>query len=158
MQAYVLHHAPRPSPGSGPHDVEIATRIAPDAMARTEAGIAPLCQALAFQCPHTDQATVVLGDIDDVGGVHIEKRWTDQFCRPDLQKLTILIKDLYAVVLAVGHEYTPVLVDPHAVRQVELSRCRARLAPGEEVRAIGSELVHPSIAVAVGDKHLARGC
>src|SRR5262249_46325920 len=97
------------------------------------------------------------GDIDDVVRVDIEKRWTDQFCRPDLQQLAILVKDLHAVVLTVGYQQAPVFIDPHPVRQVELSRRRARLAPGEEIRAVGSKLVHPGVAVPVRDEHLARG-
>src|SRR5690242_6248005 len=72
MQTYVFHDASRTPPGSGPHDVEVAMRIAPDPVARTEARVAPLRQAFALQRQNADQAPVVLGDIDDVVGIHIE--------------------------------------------------------------------------------------
>src|SRR5712691_3339552 len=115
VQAYVLHDTPGPSPGSWPYNVEITAGVAPDAMTRAEAGVTPLCQALAFQGQDADQAAVVLGDIDDVVSIHVEKGWANQCRGPDLQKFAVLVKNLDAVVLAVRHQHTPVLINPDAM-------------------------------------------
>src|SRR5215831_20386837 len=94
VQAHVLHDTPGPSPGPRPYNVEITTGVAPDAMTRAEAGVAPLRQAFAFQGQNTDQAAVMLGDIDDVVSIHVEKGRADECCGPDLQKFAVLVKDL----------------------------------------------------------------
>src|SRR5688572_145907 len=57
------------------------------------------------------------------------------------------VEDLHAVVLAVAHEDAPVGVDPDAVRQVELARPVAGLAPRLEQLAGGGEAVHARVAV-----------
>ena len=98
----------------------------------------------------------MLGDVDDVVGVHVEDRRADQRGGPGPEVLAVLIEHLHAVVLPVAHQDAPVPVDPHPVRQVELARARARLAPREQMRPVGGELVHARVAVAVGDEHLTR--
>jgi hypothetical protein len=85
-------------------------------MTRAEAGITPLRQALTFQGQDAHQAAVVLRDIDDVVSIHVEKGRANQRCRPDLQQLAVLVKDLDAVVLAVRHQHAPVLIKPDAMR------------------------------------------
>src|SRR5437899_2262972 len=110
--ARVLHHAARASPGAGPHDVEVAAGVAPDAVARAEARVAPLGQALAVERQDADEPAVVLGDVDDVGGVHVERRRTDELGRPDQQELAVLVEHLDTVVLPVAHEDTPAPIDP----------------------------------------------
>src|SRR5262249_44606556 len=85
LHAHVLYDAPAPSPGAAAHDIEIAVRISPDPVARAEAGIAPLRQALALEGQYTNHAAVVLDDIDDIVGVHIEHRRAYQLGRPDIQ-------------------------------------------------------------------------
>ena len=73
-------------------------------------------QAFALQGQDADQAAVVLGDIDDVVSIHVEKGRANQRRGPDLQQFAILVKDLHAVVLAVRHQHAPVLINPDAVR------------------------------------------
>src|SRR5207245_2653660 len=44
---HVFHDAPALAPTARPHHVEVAARVSPDAVARAEAGVAPLGEALA---------------------------------------------------------------------------------------------------------------
>src|SRR5216683_7489823 len=154
--AHVLHDAPASTPGARPHHVEVAPRVAPDAVTRAEAGIAPLREALALEGQDAHQAAVVLGNVDDVVGVDVEYRRPDQLGRPGVQEGALLVEDLHPVVLPIAHHDAPVPVDPHAVGQVELAGAGAALAPGVQMRAVGGELVHARVAVAVRDEHLAR--
>ena len=153
----VLHDAPGTPPRARAHDVEVPPRVAPDAVAGAEARVAPLGQPLALEREDADEPAVVLGDVDDVVGVHVEDRRADQRGGPGLEILALLIEHLHAVVLPIAYEHATVAIDPHAVRQVELTRARARLPPREQVFPVGGELVHAGVAVAVGDEHLARG-
>src|SRR6185369_17788008 len=105
--AHVLHDAPLPSPRARPHDVEVPAGVAPDAVARAEAGIAPLGEALTLERQHAEQAAVVFGDVDDVVGVHVEDRRPDQLRGPHAQELACLVEHLHAVVLAVADEHAP---------------------------------------------------
>src|SRR5436190_1559393 len=140
------------------HDVEIAPRVAPDAVARAvDRPVAPARQPLAIQIQDADKAAIVLGDVDRVLGIDIEECRADQFGRPDFEQLSVLIEHLHAVVLAVGDKQAAAPVDPDAVRQIELPRRVAGLAPGELVFGLGREFVDPGVAVTVGHKHLARG-
>src|SRR5262249_29457103 len=75
---HVLDDSPDASPTPRPHDVEVASRIAPDAVARAKARIAPLGQSLTLEGQDADEAAVVLGDVDDVVGVDIEDRRPDE--------------------------------------------------------------------------------
>src|SRR5262245_7996370 len=118
----VLHDLPPAAPRTCSNDVEIAVRIAPDAVARFEHRVAPLREALALEREDADQARVVLDDVDDVLGVDVHHRRADQLRRPDLEELPLLVEDLDAVVLAVGDEHSSHAVYPDAVRQIELSR------------------------------------
>src|SRR5215471_5109370 len=113
-----------PAPGTGTHDVEVAARIA------------PLREALAFEREDAHQSRVVLDDVDDILGVDVHHRRADQLRRPDLQELSLLVEYLHAVVLAVGDEHPTLAVYPYPVRQVELPRSRARLAPRHDERAV----------------------
>src|SRR4029077_14031083 len=128
-RARVFDDAPGTPPRAGPHHVEIAVRVAPDAVTRAKARIAPLGQALTVEGQDADQPAVVLGDVDDVVGVHIERRRTDELGRPDLEELALLVEDLHAIVLAITHEHAPAPIDPDAMGQRELPRARAGLAP-----------------------------
>src|SRR6266849_6254160 len=152
---HVLHEAPAPAPGARPHDVEVPAGVAPDAVARAEARIAPLREALALERQDAHQAAVVLGNVDDVVGVDIEHRRPDQLGRPRVQECALLVEDLHPVVLPIAHHDTPVPVDPHAVGQVELAGVGPGLAPGAQMRAVGGELEDARVAVAVRDEHLA---
>src|SRR5437879_13348344 len=67
--ARVLHDAAGASPRAGPHHVEITARVAPDAVTRAEARIAPLRQSPAVERQHPDQPTVRLGEVAEVVGV-----------------------------------------------------------------------------------------
>src|SRR4029453_12847217 len=145
--ARVLHDAPGTSPRAGPHHVEIAVRVAPDAVTRAKARIAPLGQTLAFERQDADQTAVVLGDIHAFVGVDVEGRRPDQLGRPDLEELAVLVEDLHAVVLPVAHEHAPAPIDPDTMRQVELPGTGARLTPGEKIRAVRGELVHARVAI-----------
>src|SRR5262252_337541 len=116
VQAHVLHDTPGPSPGPRPYYVEITAGVAPDAMTRAEAGVTPLRQAFAFQGQNTDQAAVMLRNIDDVVSIHVEKGRANQRCGPDPQKFAVLVKDLDTVVLAVRHQHAPVLINPDTMR------------------------------------------
>src|SRR5919109_2878748 len=128
---HVLHHAAHASPLTWLHDIEIAPRIHPNTMAGTMDRTAPPGQPLAIQRQNADHATVMLGDVDDVLVIHIEKRWADQLRRPDGEQLPILIEDLHAVVLTVGDQQASAAIDPHPMGQVELPRGLPRLAPRE---------------------------
>src|SRR5687767_6620755 len=88
--AHVLHDPPSPSPWARAHDVEIAARVAPDAVARLERRVAPLREALAFQREDADVAAVVLDDIDDVVGIDVDDRGTDELRRPDVEQSSFL--------------------------------------------------------------------
>src|SRR5262245_6055723 len=139
--ADVLDDAPGAAAGGRADDVEVAPRVAPDAVARAEAGVAPLGEPLPLEGEDADEAAVVLGNVDDVGLVHVEHGGADQPGGPEPEEMAGLVEDLHAVVLAIAHEDPAVPVDPHAVRQVELSGGRARLAPRRQVSAVGGELV-----------------
>src|SRR5712692_7780681 len=152
---HVLHEAPAPAPGARPHEVEIPAGIAPDAVARAEAGIAPLREALALEGQDAHQAAVVLRNVDDVVGVDVEHCRPDQPGRPGVQEGALLIEDLHPVVLPIAHHDAPVPVNPHAVGQIELAGAGAGFAPGVQMRAVGGELVDARVAVAVRDEQLA---
>ena len=72
---------------------------------------------------------IVLGDVDDILVVDIKERDADQRDRPDRQEIAVLVEDLDAVIFAVSDEEPAAAVDPQTVRQVELARRVARLAP-----------------------------
>src|SRR5207245_10892851 len=82
--ARVYTQAPGPSPRTGSHNIEVAPRVAPDPVTRAKARIAPLGQALAVERQDADQSAVVLRDVHDVVGVHVERRRADQLRGPDL--------------------------------------------------------------------------
>src|SRR5579871_5687751 len=67
----------------------------------------------------------------------------------------VAVEHLYAVVLAVGDIDIAVGVGRDVVHDVELAGIAARLAPAPDQFAVGRELVHAGIAVAVGDIDLA---
>src|SRR5262245_17614036 len=113
---HVLHHATYASPLTRLDDIEIALGIHPDAVARTVDGAAPASQALAIQRQNAHHAAVVLGDVDDVIVIHVEKRWADQLRRPHGEELTILIEDLHAVVFPVGDQQASATINPHPMR------------------------------------------
>src|SRR5215469_16225656 len=69
---HVLDDAPALAPPARPDHVQVAARVAPDAVARAEAGIAPLREPLALEREHADEPAVVLGNVHDVLGVHVE--------------------------------------------------------------------------------------
>src|SRR5207244_6449866 len=48
-ETHVLHDAPRTAPRAGSHNVEVAARVAPDAVARANARVTPLGQTLAVE-------------------------------------------------------------------------------------------------------------
>ena len=127
-------------PFAGLHDVEIVVRVDPDAVARAVDRAAPGGQALAVEVEDADHPGIVLGDIDDVVVVDIEERHPDQLGRPHRQQFAALVEHLDPVVLAVGDQHPAAAVDPHPVRQVELSRCGAGLPPREQVFGISGEL------------------
>src|SRR5215203_3139684 len=68
--ADVLDDPSGSTPGARPDDVDVAVRVAPDAMTGAEARVAPAGQPLAVEGQDADEAAVVLGDVDDVVGVH----------------------------------------------------------------------------------------
>src|SRR5690242_8799433 len=61
-----LDHATHTAPLAGLHDIEVAARIAPDAMAGAMDRCTPTCQSLAVQCQNADHAAVVLGDVHNI--------------------------------------------------------------------------------------------
>ena len=130
-------------------------RIAANPVHRAVDRIAPPRQPLAVQRQDADHASVMLGDVHDVVGIDVEERGTDQFGRPDFQQPSVEIEHLHTIVLAIGHQQPASPIDPHAMRQVELSRRGPRLAPREQMLCVGRKLVHPRIAVAVAHEHRA---
>jgi PAS domain S-box-containing protein len=131
LLAVVLHDTPHASPVAGLHDVEVAPRVAPDPVAGAIGRpVAPARQALAVERQDADHAAVVLGDVDDVVIIDIEEGRADQLDRPDLEQFAVLVEHLHPVVFPVGDEHAAAPVDPDTMRQVELPRRGARLAPG----------------------------
>src|SRR5439155_14279922 len=125
----VLYDSAHPTPFSGLDDIEIALRIDPDPVARAvDRAVAPTRETFAVEGQNTDLAAIVLGHVDRVVVVDIEKCRADQLGRPDGQQFAFLVEDLDPIVFAVRDQHTPAAVDPHAMRQVELSRAISRLA------------------------------
>ena len=75
--------------------------------------------------------------------------------RPDREHLAGGTEDLDPVVFPIAHEHPPVGVHPHAMRQIELARLRARLAPRLDQLAVPRKAVDAGVAVTVGDVQLA---
>ncbi len=71
------------------------------------------------------------------------------------QVLAVGIEDLDAVVFTIAHEHTAICMDPGAVRDTELARSRARLAPGFTQLAVRIEAVDARVAVPVADDQIA---
>ncbi len=71
--------------------------------------------------------------------------------------LAVAVEHLHAVVLAVGDVDPAVVVGGDVVGDVELAGLAAGLAPRHDQLAVGRELVHARVAVAVGDVDLALG-
>ena len=69
--------------------------------------------------------------------------------RPLGLKIAIAVEDLDAVVLSVGHIHVTVAVCRDVMNDVELSRSRARAAPGHDRFAVCGVLVNPGISVPV---------
>jgi hypothetical protein len=65
------------------------------------------------------------------------------------------IEHLHAMILAIGDVHPAVRVAADVVRNVELARVGARLAPRGQQRAVRRVLVHARIAVPVGDVQIA---
>ena len=72
-----------------------------------------------------------------------------------VSNLPLESKHLHPVVLPVGHEDPPVLVGADVVSNVEAAGVGARRSPRKQVGAVGRILVHPGVAVAVGDVEVA---
>src|SRR5436309_15823114 len=73
----VLHDAPGTPPRAREHDVEVPPRVNPDAVAGAEARVAPLVQPFALEGEDAAEPAVVLGDVEDADGVHVEDRRAD---------------------------------------------------------------------------------
>src|SRR5262249_52424737 len=70
--ADVFHDSATAPPAPRPHDVEVAAGVPPDAVTRAKARVAPPGQALAVEGEHADHAAIVLRDVHDIVGVHVE--------------------------------------------------------------------------------------
>src|SRR5439155_17044939 len=75
--------------------------------------------------------------------------------RPLREELPVRREHLDAVVLAVAHEDATIAEDADAVRDLELSRPGAGIAPRSDEPAVGHEVMHTRVAVAVTDVQLA---
>ena len=96
-----------------------------------------------------------LADVGALGGlVDVEAAGTGHV-HPLRLKLAVGIEHLHPVVLPVGHEHPAVLVGADVVGDVEAAGVGARRAPRKEVGAVGGILVHPRVAVAVGNVEVA---
>src|SRR4029077_14720124 len=144
-----FHNAPHAPPFARLHDVDIATRVAPDSVTGPMDRVTPTRQPLAVERQDADHAAVVLGDVNDVVRIDIKERRADQFGRPDLQQFSLLIEHLHAIVLAIGDQQPSAPIDPHAMRQIELPRRLARLAPREQMLRVRRDLMHARIAVTI---------
>ena len=78
--------------------------------------VAPARQPLTVEGQDADHAAIVLGDVNDVLVIDIEKGRADQLGRPDFKQLAGLIEDLHAIVFAIGDEDAAAPVDPDAMR------------------------------------------
>ena len=125
----MFNNAPPPSPRPRAHHVKVTVRITPDAVARAERDVTPLRETLAFRRQHADQSAIVLNDVNNILRVDIDHCRPDELGRPNVQQLAVLIEHLHPVILTIRHQQTPAPVYPHRVRQVELARRSARLAP-----------------------------
>ena len=74
---------------------------------------------------------------------------------PLTEVLPAAVEDLHARVLPIGHVHEPGRVGDDVVRDVEAPGIRARLAPRQQVPALGIILVDLRVAVAVGDVDVA---
>jgi hypothetical protein len=74
-----------------------------------------------------------------------------------VEEVTVLVKDLYAHIVAVGHVEPPPRIQGNGMWQAEVAWFRAELAPGLDEPAIPVEMDYASIAVAVRDKNVPLG-
>jgi hypothetical protein len=79
----------------------------------------------------------MLGDINDVVSVNVEKCRADQLCGPNLQQMAILIEYLDTIILAIRDLQPPAPIDPNAMRQIELTRRGARFTPRKHMFPLG---------------------
>src|SRR5579872_1018172 len=150
-----LHHTPYASPLARLHDIDIAARIPPDPMTRPMDRVTPSRQPLAIQRQNTDHPAIMLGDINNVFVVDIKERRPDQLDRPNLQQIPLLIEHLHTIVLSIRHQQPAASIDPHPMRQIELTTLPPRLTPRKQMLRISRELMHPRIAVTIAHEHRA---
>src|SRR6266542_4724564 len=93
---------------------------------------------------HVERAAVL-------GAVHEEAAGTVEVV-PLALVLAPAVEDLHAMVLAIGDVDEAVAVGDEVMRQVEVPRAGARLAPGHDVRTVRRVLVDARVAVAVRDE------
>src|SRR6266540_734984 len=91
-----------------------------------------------------------LGDIDIALAVDKDLARTDDI-GPGGKELTLRREELDAAVLAVSDEHGSFRVHCDPVGNVELAGTTPWFAPGEEQPAVGGELVHSGVAVAISD-------
>ena len=69
--------------------------------------------------------------------------------------LAVAVKDLHAMIFAIGDVDPTLVVAGDIVDEIELPRIGTRLAPGEQQFAVGRILVNARVGVAVGDVYIA---
>src|SRR5579859_174967 len=148
-----LHNTPYPPPFARLHDIQIAVRVAPYAVARTVDRITPSGESLAVECQDADHTAIMFGDVNDVIRIDIEECWTDQLGGPDCQQIAALIEYLHPIVLPIGNKQPAATINPHTMRQVELAGRLAWFAPGKQIFGSSRELVDAGITVAVAHEH-----
>ena len=102
-----------------------------------------------------EEATVVLGNVRSLTGVHPDDGRTDQLRWPLAYVAAFLVEDLYPVVLAIGYKYLPIGIDEHSVGQVELPSAASGVAPALDVLSLSRELVDTAVSIAVSDEYVA---
>src|SRR6516225_5734521 len=83
---FIFDDAAHAAPGTWLHDIEIAVRVDPDAVARAIGrAVPPAREAPAIEGENADHAAIVFGDINGVVVIDIEEGRADQLGRPDGQ-------------------------------------------------------------------------
>src|SRR5439155_5619167 len=118
-----------------------------------DAAVAIFTGLLALRClqsltpPQLRDAEAAIGTEHEMGRpLHV---------RPFRDELPVRREHLDAVVLAVAHEDAAITQHADAVGDPELSRSGAGLAPRSNEPAVGREVVHARVAIAVTDVQLA---
>src|SRR5439155_15110091 len=86
----------------------------------------------------------------------IERHSTGYESWPDLLQIAFAVENLNPRIVTVAHINSPIRPDSDGMRNVELSRRRAFVAPRLKKLAVTVEFHDPAVAIAVGDIHVSR--